>query len=392
VATALDPQGRLGPEGRKGAGEQCIGEEWEVETIVGERGSGEDTEYRVRWAGWDRDADSWEPADHIRGCEGLVAQWRSRRAASEETAGSWPATVIAARAEVGEGTGRYAVLHGFWPTTVRHMLMDCKEKNAHKVLRKVSGAIAGDPGYTGQADMMQVYHGKVRAKEEEARKARELQEAGRQQRGVQDLANAEGAEVSERLAARAAARQQTKGRYGHKRNGGRAGGERDRQKDNQTRGWGDGAQAKARRASRLRQTSLYRFIRNTGAPPEGGAGSTPREPPETGSGDMGEGQRAGTQGGDDDEGRHLGPRTEYAQRKRQKVGHTGPNLFKYFFVMSLMFLVGVRGEEHSGSMTRSGTVPNTHSDPNNSNKPLGKCSTGNALAAPLLTRDRFGDG
>jgi len=66
VATALDPQGRLGPEGRKDAGEQCIGEEWEVESIVGERGSGEDTEYRVRWAGWDRDADSWEPADSAR--------------------------------------------------------------------------------------------------------------------------------------------------------------------------------------------------------------------------------------------------------------------------------------------------------------------------------------
>ena len=33
VATALDPQGRLGPEGRKDAGEQCIGEEWEVEQV-----------------------------------------------------------------------------------------------------------------------------------------------------------------------------------------------------------------------------------------------------------------------------------------------------------------------------------------------------------------------
>ena len=57
-----------------------------------------------------------------------------------------------------------------------------------------------------------------------------------------------------------------------------------------------------------------------------------------------------------------------------------------------MFLVGVRGEEQSGRMTKPGTIPSTHSDPNNSKNPIGKCSTDNALAAPLLTRDRFGDG
>ena len=95
---------------------------------------------------------------------------------------------------------------------------------------------------------------------------------------------------------------------------------------------------------------------------------------------------------DDDKRRNPGPQTEYAQKKRRRVGHTGPNLFKYFFTMSLVFLVGVRGEDHPGRVTQTCTTPNTHGIPNNSSRPLRKCSMDNALAAPLLTRDRFGDG
>ncbi len=49
--------------------------EWHVEAVVGERQRKGQTEFRVRWKGYDQLSDTWEPKIHLRNAQEALAKW-----------------------------------------------------------------------------------------------------------------------------------------------------------------------------------------------------------------------------------------------------------------------------------------------------------------------------
>ena len=51
-------------------------EEYEVDYIMDQRGSGADARYPVKWSVTREDQATWEPAHHLTGCPALLRAWR----------------------------------------------------------------------------------------------------------------------------------------------------------------------------------------------------------------------------------------------------------------------------------------------------------------------------
>ena len=54
-------------------------EEYEVDYIMDQRGSGDAAQYLVKWRGTPEDQATWEPAHHLTGCPALLRAWRRRQ-------------------------------------------------------------------------------------------------------------------------------------------------------------------------------------------------------------------------------------------------------------------------------------------------------------------------
>ena len=57
---------------------------YEPEKIVGERqkniGGGKTVaQYEVKWVGWDKKDNTYEPIEHLAGCEDMIAEYRERK-------------------------------------------------------------------------------------------------------------------------------------------------------------------------------------------------------------------------------------------------------------------------------------------------------------------------
>lgn len=49
--------------------------EYEVEKILDHRGEGPQTEYLVKWKGYDSDENTWEPLGHVTNAQAMLAQY-----------------------------------------------------------------------------------------------------------------------------------------------------------------------------------------------------------------------------------------------------------------------------------------------------------------------------
>ena len=92
-------------------------------------------------------------------------------------------------------------MHGFCPEQVRGVLSRAKVTNPHRALRKVTMALVGGEGSTGQAAMMQEYHRQAHEKDEQNRKELQDREKERRKRGVREMFNMDVREVDEGAAA-----------------------------------------------------------------------------------------------------------------------------------------------------------------------------------------------
>ena len=54
-------------------------EEYEVDYIMDQRGSGDAAQYLVKWHGTLEDQATWEPAHHLTGCPALLRAWHRRQ-------------------------------------------------------------------------------------------------------------------------------------------------------------------------------------------------------------------------------------------------------------------------------------------------------------------------
>ncbi|CDJ62483.1 hypothetical protein ENH_00016470 [Eimeria necatrix] len=54
-------------------------EEYDVVYIMDRRGSGADAQYLVKWRGTTEDQATWEPANHLTGCQALLRAWHCRQ-------------------------------------------------------------------------------------------------------------------------------------------------------------------------------------------------------------------------------------------------------------------------------------------------------------------------
>ncbi|CDJ62908.1 hypothetical protein ENH_00028900 [Eimeria necatrix] len=54
-------------------------EEYEVDYVMDQRGSGDAAQYLVKWRGTPEDQATWEPAHHLTGCPALLRAWRRRQ-------------------------------------------------------------------------------------------------------------------------------------------------------------------------------------------------------------------------------------------------------------------------------------------------------------------------
>jgi hypothetical protein len=243
MATRLDPQGRLGPDGLgEEAGGPAEGGEYEVESVIGEREGESGREFRVKWLGWPGERSTWEPATDMRGCERLIADWRMHGLATGavEEEGTWPREVEkAVRAVTGER--QFVVVHGFWTKQVRALLVKAKVKQAHRVMAKVTKAIMGDEGCTGRARVTAVYWEAMHRGRQGDREREAGERRVREEQGAQEAYGREAGELEEALAASL----------------GRWVGRREKKKEKETVGrGGDGrgrTAAQEARAARVRQ-------------------------------------------------------------------------------------------------------------------------------------------
>ena len=52
---------------------------YEPERVVAERLAQGVTQYQVKWVGWDTKHNTWEPLEHLAGCEDLIADMKERK-------------------------------------------------------------------------------------------------------------------------------------------------------------------------------------------------------------------------------------------------------------------------------------------------------------------------
>jgi hypothetical protein len=60
-------------------------EEWEVEEIKNHRIYDNDTEYLIKWKGYDNSENTWEPIENLTGCKQLLEEYQARNSATTET-------------------------------------------------------------------------------------------------------------------------------------------------------------------------------------------------------------------------------------------------------------------------------------------------------------------
>lgn len=53
-------------------------ESWEIEAILKMRHTPEGTKYLVKWKGWSNDDNTWEPIEHLEGCQELLIEFLER--------------------------------------------------------------------------------------------------------------------------------------------------------------------------------------------------------------------------------------------------------------------------------------------------------------------------
>ncbi|CDI82849.1 hypothetical protein EPH_0011410 [Eimeria praecox] len=66
-----------GPRTRDAAGNPT--DQYEVDYIMDQRGSGDEAYYLVKWRDFPEDQATWEPASHLEGCPALLHAWRRRQ-------------------------------------------------------------------------------------------------------------------------------------------------------------------------------------------------------------------------------------------------------------------------------------------------------------------------
>ncbi|CDI85179.1 Similar to Transposon MAGGYgagandpolgenehomologues, related [Eimeria praecox] len=78
-APAQEPQEAVveWPPTRDAAGNPT--DQYEVDYIMDQRGSGDEACYLVKWRGFPEDQATWEPASHLEGCPALLRAWRRRQ-------------------------------------------------------------------------------------------------------------------------------------------------------------------------------------------------------------------------------------------------------------------------------------------------------------------------
>ncbi|CDJ66900.1 hypothetical protein ENH_00027120, partial [Eimeria necatrix] len=54
-------------------------DEYEVDYIMDQSGSGDAAQYLVKWRGTPEEQATWEPANHLTGCPALLRAWRRRQ-------------------------------------------------------------------------------------------------------------------------------------------------------------------------------------------------------------------------------------------------------------------------------------------------------------------------
>ena len=50
---------------------------YEPETVIGERLAKDRTEWCVKWVGYDSKQSTWEPIEHLAGCEDMIAEFKA---------------------------------------------------------------------------------------------------------------------------------------------------------------------------------------------------------------------------------------------------------------------------------------------------------------------------
>ena len=55
---------------------------YEPERIIAQRTiKGGATQFQVKWVGYDSKSNTWEPLEHLAGCEDMIAEFKEREAA-----------------------------------------------------------------------------------------------------------------------------------------------------------------------------------------------------------------------------------------------------------------------------------------------------------------------
>ena len=79
-----------------------VGEEdYEVESILDQRGAGRALEYLVKWKGWPAEDSTWEPKSALADCPDVLKEWAAQQPAApprgRAPAAAWAAPPAAAR-------------------------------------------------------------------------------------------------------------------------------------------------------------------------------------------------------------------------------------------------------------------------------------------------------
>ncbi|CDJ36108.1 Similar to Transposon MAGGYgagandpolgenehomologues, related [Eimeria mitis] len=163
---------------------------YEVCYILDQRGSGEDTQYLVKWRGDPEDRPTWEPAANLTNCPALLRAWRRhlRRATKDQRGpqdvASGSANTASASASSptffspgGEGVERHPpeaaplIAEGSLKEPARHILLG-NTSDSEADLRKCAIRGAGDEG-VGSVDKVVKEVSGVRERAKSARKGKE---------------------------------------------------------------------------------------------------------------------------------------------------------------------------------------------------------------------------
>ena len=68
-----------------------VGEEdYEVESILDQRGAGRALEYLVKWKGWPAEDSTWEPKSALADCPDVLKEWAAQQPAAPPPAAARP--------------------------------------------------------------------------------------------------------------------------------------------------------------------------------------------------------------------------------------------------------------------------------------------------------------